>query len=146
MTRSAILVVLPVSAVCGLSGLSAWTRLVPVAATRGLQLWRLATALLDQGQFFTLLFVLLLLATQMPAHEIRQGSLAFLAHLASTGLLVNCLYAALAMLLALAGAPIFAAFPAQGLWPTLLATTTAGLLADPAGSSSFLCLTLPNRV
>ena len=156
-TRGLLLAVLPVSLVSLLFGLSAATANVPALTVLRLQLWRPLTALVDQGPFFTLLFVTLMLATQMPAQEYRAGSLALLANLAATGLLVNLLYAALGALLALAGAAApegsafgalaaFGAMPSMGLWPVLLAQTTLGALADPAGSSSFLCFTLPNRV
>lgn len=32
-----------------------------------------------------------------------------------------------------------------GLWPVLMAQITVHVLADPTGSSKFLCFTLPNR-
>jgi len=157
LTRCALFVVLPVSALSLLLGGAALTGNVPLLTVRGLQLWRPFTALLDLGPFFTLLFVVLMLATQAPAQEIRAGSLAFAAHALSTGLLVNVLYAALGALLALAGAAappgsalgalqLFGLVPSMGLWPVFLAATTVGALADPQGSSSFLCFTLPNRV
>ncbi len=154
VTRSAMLLVLPFSLLSLLLGLSVFTANVPALTAGRFQLWRLLTALVDQGQFFTLLFVTLTLATQMPAQEIRAGSLAFLAHLLTTGLLVGALYAVIGLLLGLAGARAqgleflvgFGFMPAMGLWPVLLAATTTSVLADPTGSSSFLCFTLPNRV
>jgi hypothetical protein len=149
-----MLLVLPFSLLSLLLGLSVFTANVPALTAGRFQLWRLLTALVDQGQFFTLLFVTLTLATQMPAQEIRAGSLAFLAHLLTTGLLVGALYAVIGLLLGLAGARApglevlvgFGFMPAMGLWPVLLAATTTSVLADPTGSSSFLCFTLPNRV
>lgn len=47
---------------------------------------------LDQGGIFALLFVFLIVATQMPAQEYRMGSVPFLLHLLTIGTLINVIY------------------------------------------------------
>ncbi len=89
--------VLPVTIISLLAGGSAYLGLEPYAAVLEGQVWRFFTAFFDQGGVFTLLFVLLMLATQMPAQEIRMGSVPFLLHLFTIGMLVNVLYVTLAV-------------------------------------------------
>jgi membrane associated rhomboid family serine protease len=97
VTRYAIFAVLPVSLISLLAGGAQYLALIPYDATVGVQLWRFFTCFLDQGGFFTLLFVVLMLATQMPAQEIREGSVPFLLRLFVQGSLINVLYVSLAV-------------------------------------------------
>ena len=153
VVRFSIMVVLPITVISLLFSLSSFTGLVPFRATARFEIWRLITSLLDQGGIFTLLFVLLMLGTQMPAQEIRAGSVSFLAKLLFTGLLINVAFTAISMMLYLIGGndpssffKFFAITPSQGLWPVLMSSITTNALSDPTGSSSFLCLTIPNRL
>ena len=153
VVRFSIMVVLPVTIISLIFSLSSFTGLIPFRATARFEVWRLITSLFDQGGIFTLLFVLLMLGTQMPAQEIRAGSVAFLTKLVFTGLLINVAFTAVSMMLYLIGGndpssffKYFAIMPSQGLWPVLMASITTNALADPTGSSNFLCLTIPNRL
>lgn len=70
--------------------------LTPAAFTKG-HLWRLVTSLIDQGQFFALLFVILMLALQGPSTERGMGSLRFLMSIVIFGIVVNICYATVAV-------------------------------------------------
>lgn len=97
VSRFAILIVLPLTAICLLwTALNDALVLTPSALTGG-QVWRLVTSLLDQGGFFALLFVILMLAMQGPTVERAAGSLRFLFQIVIFGIVTNLLYASVSV-------------------------------------------------
>ncbi len=92
-----IFTIVPITLISSLAGGSSYLSLTPVDVLGSGEVWRLLTSFFDQGGIFTLLFVLLMLATQMPAQEYRMGSLPFLFHFLTIGTLINLLYITLSV-------------------------------------------------
>lgn len=93
---------------------------------------------------------MLMLGMQGPATELRMGSLPYLVQLLSHAFLINILYAAIIIPIYTMGNPktaldVLGPPQSSGLWPLLMAVMTATALADPQGSSTFLCFTVNNR-
>jgi hypothetical protein len=142
-------VVLLVTLLGMLTGLSEYLAVVPADIVLRGQVWRLFTGFFDQGSIFTLLFVMLAFATQSPALEIRMGSTPLLLHILSLGTVINLLLILVTMLLFLIPdefAQSFALSGSRGLWPVLMCLISINCLSDPTGSSSFFCFTLNNRL
>lgn len=123
--------------------------LIPNAVVLRGEAWRVFTAAPVQDGALTLVIVCLMLAIQAPPFEVKRGSLPFLLHVASSALLINLAHALLgAALGAIPWRPLagFGLVPGLGLWPVLLMLVAENTLADPAGSTPFLCFTLSNPV
>lgn len=135
-------ITLPVSLISALAGGSFYTTNIPLLTLGRGELWRLFTSMIDQGGFFTVLFVGLVLVLQAPAHEFRVGSTFFLYNTFLHALLINVGYAVIGLLLGLIPDMFFRAFafmPAQGLWGVIMGQITVQMLADPTGTTRFLC-------
>ena len=69
-------------------GMSASLALTPEALTRG-HVWRLVTNVLDQAQVLSLLFTVVVLATQGPMLESKMGSLRYLLQTCTWAAMIN---------------------------------------------------------
>lgn len=147
--RALIYVALGASLVSWVTGVSGWLILVPSQAVLHGQVWRLATGVLCQDGFLTLLFVVIGFAVQMPPVELRLGSAPYLATLASSALAVNVAFALVSCALAaIPWAPLrgFGETPAHGLWAVLMMFIAINAFADPQGTTPFFCWRFGNKI